>query len=98
MPKRFTTEEVRARFTSAGLIPDNNFQYKNNKQRYRVFDILNNKYTNMSLQTLEYNIKKGHRPLWEEIPLQDTPFKILRLLGIPCSPLKAGIQLRCSVL
>ena len=27
----------------------------------------------MSLQTLEYNIKKGHRPLWEEIPLPDTP-------------------------
>ena len=88
MPKRFTTEEVRARFTSAGLIPDNNFQYKNNKQRYRVFDILNNKYTNMSLQTLEYNIKKGHRPLWEEIPLPDTT-----AAGTPArTPARTGLE------
>ena len=92
MPKRFTTEEVRARFTSAGLIPDNNFQYKNNKQRYRVFDILNNKYTNMSLQTLEYNIKKGHRPLWEEIPLPDTPTAGTPAAETPAAPARTGLE------
>ena len=71
MPKRHDNEEVKQKFISAGFIPDNKFKYKNNKSKYRVYDILNNKYTRISLQQLDYNIKKGHRPLWEALPIPD---------------------------
>ena len=66
MPRRLTNEDVRQKFIAAGYIPDNEFQYRNNKQKHRVYDILNAKYVYVSLQTLNYNIKKGHRPLWEQ--------------------------------
>ena len=66
MPRRNNTNDIKNKFIAAGFIPDNNFQYKNNKQKHRVFDILNNKYVHISLQTLDYNINKGHRPLWTE--------------------------------
>ena len=71
MPRRLNNEDVRQKFIAAGYIPDNNFNYQNNKQRHRVYDILNNKYTRISLQTLNYNIKKGHRPLWEAITIPE---------------------------
>ena len=72
MPRRHDTEGVRQRFIAAGYIPDNDFTYRNNKQKHRVYDILNGKYVNVSLQTLDYNIKKGHRPLWEQPPTPTT--------------------------
>ena len=65
MPRRLNNEDVRQKFIAAGYIPDNEFQYRNNKQKHRVYDILNDKYVYVSLQSLNYNIKKGHRPLWE---------------------------------
>ena len=71
MPRRLNNEDVRQKFIAAGYIPDNNFNYQNNKQRHRVYDILNNKYTMITLQTLNYNIKKGHRPLWEAITIPE---------------------------
>ena len=66
MPRRHDTEAVRQKFIAAGYIPDNDFAYRNNKQKHRVYDILNGKYVSVSLQTLDYNVKKGHRPLWEQ--------------------------------
>jgi hypothetical protein len=66
MPKRLNGDEVKQLFTQAGFIPDNDFRYTNAKRKYRVFDILNNKYVNITVQTLRYNIKTGKRPLWEE--------------------------------
>ena len=72
MPKRHDNEEVKQKFINAGFIPDNKFKYKNNKTKYRVYDILNNKYTRINLQQLDYNIKKGHRPLWEALPIDET--------------------------
>ena len=73
MPKRLDNDQVRQKFIAAGYVPDNDFNYKNNKQKHRVYDILNNKFVKISLQTLDYNIKKGHRPLWEEPPLPTLP-------------------------
>ena len=69
MPPRLNHENVRNLFTQAGFIPDNDFNYRNTKSKYRVFDILNNKYVKISVQTLKYNIKTGKRPLWEEPPM-----------------------------
>ena len=69
MPRRLNAEDVKNLFIQAGFIPDNDFQYRNNKHKYRVFDILNNKYVNITLQTLKYNIRVGKRPLWEEPPM-----------------------------
>jgi hypothetical protein len=69
MPRRLDNDQVRQKFIAAGYVPDNDFNYKNNKQKHRVYDILNNKFVKISLQTLDYNIKKGHRPLWEEPPM-----------------------------
>ena len=66
MPRRHSAEAIRQKFIAAGYIPDNDFTYRNNKQKHRVYDILNSKYVHVSLQTLVYNIKKGNRPLWEE--------------------------------
>ena len=66
MPRRHSPEAIRQKFIAAGYIPDNDFTYRNNKQKHRVYDILNSKYVHVSLQTLDYNIKKGNRPLWEE--------------------------------
>ena len=66
MPPRLNHENVRNLFTQAGFIPDNEFNYRNTKSKYRVFDILNNRYVRISVQTLRYNIKTGKRPLWEE--------------------------------
>ena len=66
MPPRLNPENVRNLFTQAGFIPDNDFNYRNTKRKYRVFDILNNRYVRISVQTLRYNIKTGKRPLWEE--------------------------------
>ena len=68
MPRRHSAEAIRQKFIAAGYIPDNDFTYRNNKQKHRVYDILNSKYVHVSLQTLDYNIKKGNRPLWEEPP------------------------------
>ena len=73
MPRRLDNDQVRQKFIAAGYVPDNDFNYKNNKQKHRVYDILNNKFVKISLQTLDYNIKKGHRPLWEEPPLPTLP-------------------------
>ena len=72
MPRRHDNDEIKQKFINAGFIPDNEFKYKNNKTKYRVYDILNNKYTRISLQQLDYNIKKGHRPLWEALPIDET--------------------------
>ena len=69
MPPRSNPESIKTLFHQAGLIPDNDFKYVNAKHKYRVFDILNNKYVKISVQTLKYNIKKGKRPLWEEPPM-----------------------------
>ena len=69
MPPRLNPEIIRTLFTQAGFIPDNDFNYINAKRKYRVFDILNNKYVKISVQTLKYNIKTGKRPLWEEPPM-----------------------------
>ena len=66
MPRRLNTDDVRNLFIQAGFIPDNNFNYRNTKTKYRVFDVLNNKYVNITVQTLRYNIKTGKRPVWEE--------------------------------
>ena len=63
MPRRHSAEAIRQKFIAAGYIPDNDFTYRNNKQKHRVYDILNSKYVHVSLQTLDYNIKKGNRPL-----------------------------------
>ena len=71
MPRRHDNDEIKQKFMNAGFIPDNEFKSKNNKTKYRVYDILNNKYTKISLQQLDYNIKKGHRPLWEALPIPD---------------------------
>ena len=73
MPRRNNTEAIKNKFIAAGFIPGNDFRYKNNKTKYRVYDILNNKYVQMSLQTLDYNINKGHRPLWTEPLLPAAP-------------------------
>ena len=66
MPRKLDQNEIRQKFIEAGFIPDNSFNYRNNKQKHKMFDILNNKWTFISLQTLNYNIKKGHRPLWQQ--------------------------------
>ena len=66
MPRRNNPNDMKQRFIDAGFIPTDAFNYRNCKQKHRVYDILNGKYVNMSLQTLDYNIKKGHRPLWAE--------------------------------
>ena len=71
MPKRQIGDEVKSLFIKAGFIPDNDFKYTNAKTKYRVFDILNNKYVKITPQTLKYNIKSGKRPLWEEPQLLD---------------------------
>ena len=73
MPRRLDNDQVRQKFIAAGYVPDNDFNYKNNKQKHRVYDILNNKFVKISLQTLDYNIKKGHRPLCEEPPVPTLP-------------------------
>ena len=69
MPRRLNAEDVRNIFIQAGFIPDNNFNYRNTKTKIKVFDILNNKYVRISVQTLKYNIRVGKRPLWEEPPM-----------------------------
>ena len=67
--RRLNQEDVRQKFIAAGYIPDNDFAYRNNKQKHRVFDILNNKYVRVSLQQLNYHVGKGNRPLWEQPPM-----------------------------
>ena len=69
MPRRLNGDDVKQLFTQAGFIPDNNFNYRNTKAKIKVFDILNNKYVRISVQTLKYNIRVGKRPLWEEPPM-----------------------------
>ena len=44
MPRRLNEGEVRDLFIKAGFIPDNDFRYTNSKRKYRVFDILHNKW------------------------------------------------------
>ena len=56
MPRRLNEGEVRDLFIKAGFIPDNDFRYTNSKRKYRVFDILHNKYVKITPQTLKYNI------------------------------------------
>ena len=69
MPKRLDSNTVRQAFIDAGYEPPADFKYKNNKTKYRMFDYLNNKYVQISYQTLQYNLKKGHRPTWSMLPL-----------------------------
>ena len=44
MPKRLSTEEVKATFERYGYTVPANFVYKNNITHYRVYDQLNNDY------------------------------------------------------
>lgn len=66
MPPRKDPNTVKQLFIAAGFIPTDAFNYQNIKQKHRVYDILNGRYINMSLQTLNYNVKAGRRPLWDE--------------------------------
>lgn len=66
MPRRINPESVKQRFIEAGYLPTEGFQYKNKKQKLDVYDIFKRKYIKLSLQTLDYNIKTGKRPLWTE--------------------------------
>ena len=34
MPKRLDNDQVRQKFIAAGYVPDNDFNYKNNKQKH----------------------------------------------------------------
>ena len=72
MPRRLDSDTVKQAFIDAGYQPASDFKYKNNKTKYRMFDYLNNKYVKISYQTLQYNLKKGHRPWWSVLPFQQT--------------------------
>ena len=75
MPRKLNQDDVRQKFIDAGFVPASNFNYRNSKQKHRMYDILKAKYVFISLQTLNYNIKKGHRPLWQAPtlePVQDS--------------------------
>ena len=69
MPRRLDSNTVKQMFIDAGYEPAEDFNYKNSKQKHRVYDHLNNKYVKISYQNLKYSISKGHRPTWSELPL-----------------------------
>ena len=73
MPRRLDSNTVRQAFIDAGYEPPADFKYKNNKTKYKMFDHLNNKYVTINYQTLQYNLKKGHRPTWSMLPFPSEP-------------------------
>ena len=56
MPKRFTTKEVKDLFADYGYIVPNDFVYRNSKQNIRVYDEMNDRHINLSVQKLKFNI------------------------------------------
>ena len=56
MPKRLSTEEVKATFERYGYTVPANFVYKNNITLYRVYDQLNNDYIDIT-DGLEFDLK-----------------------------------------
>ena len=63
MPKRLSTEEVKATFERYGYTVPANFVYKNNITHYRVYDQLNNDYIDMTYKMLMYQVKNKNRQI-----------------------------------
>ncbi|MGI6156733.1 MAG: hypothetical protein ACOYEB_12555, partial [Enterococcus lemanii] len=70
--------DVKALFAKYGYIVPDNFTYRNNKQKFNVYDEQNDVYEHMSLQQLQYHIRRGNRqpyfdPVLMSMPLSSSP-------------------------
>ena len=59
MPVKLTTQQAKQRYEQYGFIVPSNFNYTNNKRKYRVYDTNNNQYVNLSLNELNIYNKRG---------------------------------------
>ena len=59
MPVKLTTQQAKQRYEQYGFIVQPNFNYTNNKRKYRVYDTNNNQYVNLSLNELNIYNKRG---------------------------------------
>ena len=59
MGRRLTQQQVKDLFEKYGYILPDNFQYRNNKQKFRVFDEMNETHEILSLQQLRYRINRA---------------------------------------
>ena len=59
MPRRLTTRQVKDLFAEYGYIVPDDFVYRNNKQKVRVYDEMNNVHVEMSLQKLKYQTHRA---------------------------------------
>ena len=78
MPPRLNQADVKALFAKYGYIVPDNFTYRNNKQKFKVYDEQNDVYEHMSLQQLQYHIRRGNRqpyfdPVLMSMPLSSSP-------------------------
>ena len=75
MPKRFTTKEVKDLFADYGYIVPNDFVYRNSKQNIRVYDEMNDRHINLSVQKLKYQTERAatKRPKYFDSDLLNLP-------------------------
>ena len=59
MSKRLSTKDVKELFEKYGYSLSDDFKYKNNTTKYKVYDNYTNKYENLNLKQLQYRINKG---------------------------------------
>ena len=59
MPKKLTTKQVKDLFSKYGYIVPDGFVYRNNKQKIRVYDEMNETYENMNVQQLKYRTARA---------------------------------------
>lgn len=79
MPKKISPEEVKNLFQEYGYVLPDNFVYRNNKQKFDVYDEMNDSHERISLQQLRYRISKAatkRQPYFDRnlmnLPLSET--------------------------
>ena len=77
MPKKLSTQQVKDLFTKYGYKVPQNFVYKNNKQKIRVYDEQNETHETLTLQQLKYMIDKA--------ATKRSPYFDKKLMNLPLS-------------
>ena len=59
MPKKFTTQQIKDLLADYGYIAPDNFVYRNNRQTFRVYDEMNDRHVDLTLQKLRYQTERA---------------------------------------